>query len=130
MTRLIAMLTILTASLAGASAQSMPGMPMPTPPPSGAPTTAPSTAPSPALVVHIKDFQYGPDPAKITVGETIEFINDDESAHTVTADDHAFDSGYMPKGATWSYTFTKVGTIPYYCIYHRFMRATIIVAAK
>ena len=108
-------------------------MPMPMSMPSTPatqPSGAPSPAPSPALVVHMKDFAYAPDPSTVTVGQTILFINDDTSAHTVTADDASFDSGYMAKGATWSYTFTKAGTIPYYCIYHRFMRGTIVVRAK
>ena len=92
--------------------------------------TTPASAPAPALVVHMKDFSYVPKGAKITVGDTIVFINDDDSAHTVTANDATFDSGYMAKDAKWSYTFTKAGTVAYYCIYHKFMRATITVAEK
>ncbi|GAC1405318.1 MAG: hypothetical protein NVSMB64_10000 [Candidatus Velthaea sp.] len=94
------------------------------------PVAAPTPAPSPALVVHTKDFGYLPKDAHIRAGDTIIFVNDDESAHTVTADDSSFDSGYMAKDATWSYTFTTAGTVQYYCIYHKFMRATVTVAQK
>ncbi|GAC1548819.1 MAG: cupredoxin family copper-binding protein [Candidatus Velthaea sp.] len=99
-------------------------------PPAALAQGAPAPAPSPALVVHTKDFSYVPKDAKITVGDTVVFVNDDESAHTVTADDASFDSGYMAKDAKWSYTFTKAGTVPYYCVYHKFMRATVIVSEK
>lgn len=116
----------LAISLADASAQPM-RMSMPAAPAPAASDT-PSPVPSPTLVVHMKDFAYVPLVANVRVGDTIQFINDDDSAHTVTADDMSFDSGSMAKGATWSRTFAKAGTIPYYCIYHRFMRATIQVS--
>jgi plastocyanin len=130
--RTVFALLIVAAALTGtALAQAQhPGMTMAMPSPPPSPAAAPSPAPSPALIVHIKDFAYVPDPAMVRVGDTIQFINDDQSAHTVTADDKSFDSGYMAKGDSWSYTFTKAGTIPIICIYHRFMRASIVVSAK
>jgi plastocyanin len=104
---------------------SMPPTTMPTAPPSSAASPAPQ--PSPALVVHMKDFAYSPKDAVVKVGDTIQFVNDDESAHTVTADDKSYDSGYMAKGQTWSKTYAKAGVYPYFCAYHAFMRATLTV---
>jgi plastocyanin len=76
------------------------------------------------------DFQ----PANITVvigvNATVIWRNLDTVIHTVTAVDKSFDSGDMKEGATFSYTFTKPGVYDYYCIYHAWMRGTVIVKSK
>ena len=122
-------LAVSSAALAQNVAPTM-TMPMAQPAPAVSNSAVPSPAPSPALIVHTKDFAYLPKEAKVNVGDTILFVNDDESAHTITADEGSFDSGYMPKDAKWSYTFTKPGTFAYFCTYHKFMRASITVAPK
>src|SRR5215218_5070255 len=68
--------------------------------------------------VSIKDFAFDPKTISINVGDTITWTNDGPSPHTVTADDGSFDSGNLDKGATFSHTFDKAGTIAYYCKYH------------
>ena len=98
---------------------------MPTAPPATPAST--QATPAPTLIVHIRDFQYIPKDPAIHVGDTIQYINDDESAHTVTADDKSYDSGYMAKGQTWSKTYTVAGAYPYFCAYHAFMRASVTV---
>ncbi len=90
---------------------------------------AASPAPSAAatVTVHTKDFAYAPPVLTIPVGTTVTFVNDDEPAHTVTATDKSFDSGNMDKGAKWSHTFSTAGTFTYFCIYHTFMKAKVVV---
>ena len=96
--------------------------------------------PSPAAVVkcsadcivHTKDFAYKPLVMEVPAGTKVTFVNDDDAAHTITAVDQTnqqpiFNSGDMPKGAKWSYTFAKVGTFKYTCAYHGFMKGTIEV---
>jgi len=128
-------LTALALTTSVALAQPFPG-PSPSMPPMTMPSASPSSAaspapqPSPALVIHMKDFAYSPKDAVVKVGDTIQFVNDDESAHTVTADDKSYDSGYMAKGQTWSKTYSKAGTYPYFCAYHAFMRGTVTVTEK
>ena len=73
------------------------------------------------------DKDFSPEELTINVGDTVTWTNDDDSPHTVTADDGQFDSGNMGEGATWSYTFTEVGTYDYRCDYHSSMTATITV---
>ncbi len=51
-------------------------------------------------------------------GTTVQWINDDSVAHTVTADGGAFDSGSLAPGATFSFTFSQAGDFPYYCHFH------------
>ena len=73
------------------------------------------------------DKDFSPGELTINVGDTVTWTNDDDSPHTVTADDGQFDSGNMGEGATWSFTFTEAGTYDYKCNYHSSMTATITV---
>jgi plastocyanin len=94
---------------------------------SPAPVVAPSPAPSPVSIVHVKNFAYVPDKVTINAGQTVRFVQDDETAHTVTAADKSFDSGNLDRGQSWTHTFAKAGTFPYVCAYHAMMKGTIIV---
>ncbi|HET9223494.1 MAG TPA: plastocyanin/azurin family copper-binding protein, partial [Roseiflexaceae bacterium] len=68
--------------------------------------------------VSIKDFEFAPKEITVNVGDTISWKNDGAAPHTVTADDGSFDSGNLNAGGTFSQTFDKAGTIPYYCMLH------------
>jgi plastocyanin len=46
------------------------------------------------------------------------WTNNDTAPHTATADNGEFDSGSLDKGGSFSFTFTKPGTYPYYCVFH------------
>ncbi len=73
-------------------------------------------------------------PARITVfigvNNTVTFENLDSAIHTVTQTGGGFDSGNIAAGANWNYTFTKAGTFSYYCMYHGWMKGTIIVVSS
>jgi len=98
----------------------------------GADSLAPAASTAP-IVVHTKDFAYRPLELTVPVGTTVTFVNDDDTAHTITAvtmgDDKKpiFDSGNLDKSQKWSYTFKKPGTYEYLCTYHAFMKAKIVV---
>ena len=59
--------------------------------------------------------------ATINIGDTVRWTWTSPN-HTVTSlpgSTETFDSGFLgPIGSTWSYTFTKAGTNPYYCEIH------------
>lgn len=74
-------------------------------------------------------------PGKLTIkaGTTVEWKNTAATLHDVTTDSSAvqnakdvslppgakpFDSGFMPPGGTWSYTFSVPGHYVYACIPH------------
>jgi plastocyanin len=74
-------------------------------------------------------------PVTVTIdkGDTVEWINNAQSLHSVTTNPGVaqdpkdvslpsgakpFDSGFMPPGAKWSYTFTVPGTYKYLCLPH------------
>ena len=96
----------------------------------GAPVKAAETGaqalPS-VLTIHIKNFKFNPTPVKIHAGDRVTFVNDDNEAHTATADDKSFDSEGLDTDGTWQHVFTKPGTIRYFCELHPYKKATIVV---
>ena len=81
---------------------------------------------------------YNPNPIEIKVGETVTWINNDSSPHTVTSssssndDDSSitFDSGVLRRGETFSFTFDMEGEYPYFCTLHPNMVGTVVVIAS
>jgi plastocyanin len=55
---------------------------------------------------------------RIQPGQSIEWPNDGNSPHTVTADDGSFDSGNLTPGATFTSAFDQPGVFAYHCTYH------------
>jgi plastocyanin len=77
--------------------------------------------------VKIRNFKFEPETVAIAVGQTIQFINIDEEPHTATSTDGTFDSKALDTDQTWNYTVNKVGTYPYLCSIHPFMKGTLTV---
>ena len=55
---------------------------------------------------------------RIQPGQSIEWSNDGNSPHTVTADDGSFDSGDLAPDATFTTAFDQPGVYAYFCKYH------------
>ena len=86
-----------------------------------APPAAGGTSPAVAsgeAEVELEDFQFVPKELTVKVGTTVKFANKDTAEHTVTSDTNLFDSGFLAKGDTFSFTFTQPGEYPYYCAPH------------
>ena len=66
----------------------------------------------------------------IGVNNTVTFTNKDSVTHTVTATDNSFNSGDIKPGQSWTYTFSTPGTFAYYCIYHNWMKGTVVVESS
>ncbi|ANE53234.1 hypothetical protein SY85_00695 [Flavisolibacter tropicus] len=64
----------------------------------------------------------------VSSGTTVTWINDDDMAHTVTADDNSFNSGSLKKGDSYKHTFSGAGTYPYHCTFHPTMKANVVVS--
>ncbi|HEX9775107.1 MAG TPA: plastocyanin/azurin family copper-binding protein [Actinomycetota bacterium] len=71
---------------------------------------------------------FTPREVTIKAGETVTWTNDDAQAHTVTADDDAFDSGFIEATESFSLTFEEAGTYRYFCTPHPWMKGTIIAS--
>lgn len=92
---------------------------------------APNPSPiSPAPVsADILNYQYTPKTITVKVGTTVTWTNKDTVAHTVTVTGSGGgpDSTLFGQNQTYSYTFDKAGTYPYYCKPHPYMKGTVVV---
>jgi plastocyanin len=79
-------------------------------------------------------------PAEVSIasGDTVRWVNDDATYHTVTSTDSLdrrvpngrFAAVLDTAGATFTHTFTQPGSYPYYCQPHaEFMTGTVRVVA-
>jgi plastocyanin len=99
------------------------------------PTTHTVDIPTGTSVPGCEDSNACYSPADITInaGDTVEWINIDTAAHTVTAGSPAdvqveiFDSSLLMGGGTWSFTFDEAGSYDYFCMVHPWMTGSVSV---
>lgn len=78
--------------------------------------------------VTIRLFKFSPEIIDVSIGQTVEWVNNDLTPHTVTSQSTAeLNSGPIDAGASWRHTFTQAGSFPYYCTFHPEMKGTVIV---
>lgn len=84
------------------------------------PKQPPYNPPPASSVVRVStvDDVFMPRTITIRAGTTVRWTNRGMHPHTVTADTHAFNSGTLSPGQTFSHVFTRPGTYRYYCIFH------------
>ena len=75
--------------------------------------------------VTINNRMFSPSEVTVSVGDTVTWTNASNEDHNVRGG--AFDSQVMHPGSTYSYTFTKTGTVRYNCDIHPTMRGTVKV---
>jgi plastocyanin len=82
-----------------------------------------------SIVRNSRSNSYNPNPIEIKVGDTVTWINNDSSPHTVTSSskDINFDSDVLRREETFSFTFDREGEYPYFCTLHPSMVGTIVV---
>jgi plastocyanin len=91
------------------------------------PPTAGGTAAGNGLQVIMTNRAYDPQQITVKVGDTVTWVNQDSPQHDVVANNGEFKSKLFDKGQSFSFTFTKAGTYPYYCSIHPGMTGTVIV---
>ena len=73
------------------------------------------------------DECYIPSSVTINAGDTVDWINSDTAAHTVTGGSPAdgpsgvFDSSLVLGGASYAFTFEEAGSYDYFCMVHPWM---------
>ena len=74
------------------------------------------------LVIHIKvnssalgSGAYTPNPAVVTVGQTVQWVNDDNMTHTATANGGAFNQSVAAHGSSSLVTMSTQGSFAYHC---------------
>ncbi len=75
----------------------------------------------------ITDFRFQPNPLVVPVGARVKVTNNDDAAHTATAEDKSFDTGNLAAGAEKEITLANPGEISYICSIHNYMRGVIRV---
>jgi len=88
----------------------------------------PADAQAAHYVVDIADMAFGPAPARLVVGDTIEWKNSDIFRHTATARDGQFDLDLRPCGRA-AVTLSKAGAVQVYCRFHPNMTMRLMVVA-
>ena len=90
-------------------------------------TQSTSPASASAGAVAIKGFSFMPSSVTVTKGTTVTWTNSDPTTHTVTGSSGGFDSGSLPAGKTFTFTFATAGTYQYHCAIHNYMTGTVVV---
>jgi plastocyanin len=80
------------------------------------------------VAIKMQNIAFDPKDVTVKVGQKITWTNDDSVDHNVTSQSgESIKSDNFGKGATFSFTPTKAGTIAYVCTIHPGMTATITV---
>ncbi len=88
----------------------------------------PEASAAPATVeVKIDNFSFGPQSITVAVGTTVKWTNRDDIPHTVVSSEGVFKSRVLDTDETFSFTFTKAGSYPYFCSVHPKMTGTVVV---
>jgi len=77
--------------------------------------------------VTMAGMAFSPGTITVSAGTMITWKNNDNMAHTVTADDNSFDSGNIGAGSSYSRTFSVAGTYNYHCTIHAGMNGKVVV---
>jgi plastocyanin len=94
----------------------------------GSPSVTANDQPSAANAeVKIDNFSFGPQSLTVPVGATVIWTNRDDIPHTVVSTDGVFKSKVRDTDETFSFTFDKAGTYPYYCSIHPKMTGKVVV---
>lgn len=86
------------------------------------PTSTRNTA---TVLVTINNFQFVPQIINAKIGDTVKWINQDATTHTVVGGD--LNSPQIAPGGTYEFTLTKAGTIDYACSIHPTMHGQVVV---
>ena len=78
-------------------------------------------------VVAIRGFQYAPQTASVSVGDTVVWTNEDVVPHTATAAGGRWDTGSIGSRASGRVVITRKGKQAYVCAFHPGMKAELVV---
>ena len=91
------------------------------------PATSPNTVGIPAGAQNRGSAGYAPNPITVSAGTTVTWTNNDTTGHTATGDGGSFNSGAIPAGGSFQFTFQNRGTFAYHCTFHPGMVGSVVV---
>ncbi len=77
--------------------------------------------------IRIAQHRYEPRVITVSPGTTLRWVNEDDDAHTVTADGGAFASRGLDTHEAFAFTFSAPGTYRYHCALHPGMTGRVVV---
>lgn len=77
--------------------------------------------------VAIRSFAFDPKNAEISLGDTVEWVNNDAFTHSAVSDGGRFDTGNISAEQRRTFVPRTKGTFAYHCFWHYAMRGTIVV---
>lgn len=80
-----------------------------------------------AVRVALRQVAFAPAYVRIVVGQTVEWVNEDPTVHTVTADDGAWTSPLLREGERYRRRFDRPGRVRIHCEPHPQMRMVVEV---
>ncbi len=80
-----------------------------------------------AARVVIRQVAFQQREVRIRAGQTVEWINQDPTVHTVTGDDGSWGSDLLTEGKRFTHRFDKPGRYAYHCLPHPMMTAVVVV---
>ena len=80
-----------------------------------------------SAAVKIDNFSFGPQAITVSPGTKVTWTNRDDIPHTVVSTEGVFKSKVLDTDESFSFTFDKPGTYPYFCSVHPKMTGTVVV---
>jgi len=80
--------------------------------------------------VSIAGFAFGPQTITVNAGGSVTWSNDDGSPHTVTFKDGSAGVKSLSPGEKFTRVFDRAGTYEYFCSFHPYMTARVMVNAN
>ena len=91
-------------------------------------STAAASSSGGGVAIKMQNIAFDPKAVTVKVGQKVTWTNDDSVDHNVTSQSgESIKSDNFGKGATFSFTPTKAGTIKYVCTIHPGMDGTLTV---
>ena len=76
--------------------------------------------------ISIQNFAFSPASPSVAVGDTVNWTNNDGTAHTVTSDTGTeLQSPAINPGRTYQHVFLAAGAFTYHCSIHTFMHGSV-----
>ena len=83
-----------------------------------------------ARTIGIEHFAFAPTEVRVSLGDTVVWLNQDPFKHTTTADSAAWSSPELESGQRFSLVAARQGRFSYHCAAHPVMRGVIIVQGR
>ncbi|MBS0503509.1 MAG: hypothetical protein JSS55_06835 [Proteobacteria bacterium] len=89
-------------------------------------TVAAAPLPAKTYTVVIDKMKFGPVPAALRIGDTIQWVNRDIFQHSATARDGSFNVD-LPAGKSGATVLKRAGQVRFYCKYHPGMTGLLAI---